>query len=231
MWPTQTGNAALAGTGSGVWLRGLHAGYLAILCVRSPSALLADSIFSPPLLSRMPTKVRTRTPLPLGDGHDLSPRCAFDALHQGDHLTFPCCCGPHSCRRRFSWRVRPASRAWPSWRVCGWPWSCGAPGSGVVVLSDRLCSCSWRYPRPGCGRHIDHSGPEKLQAKFSAISPGTERCAAVRQSGGRRSLFYGPDKTMAIHIRPIRSGGLSHGTRCIGPLIHEVRDISDLEQP
>jgi len=30
---------------------------------------------------------------------------------------------------------------------------------------------------------------------------------------------------------PIRSGGLCHGTSRIGPLIHEVRHISDLEQP
>ena len=29
----------------------------------------------------------------------------------------------------------------------------------------------------------------------------------------------------------IRSRGLSHGTLCIGPLIHEVRSISNLQRP
>src|SRR5271170_3811796 len=60
MWPTQVKkNAAPAGTGSGVWLSELCAGYLAILYVRSPAAFLDESIFSPPLLPRMLTKPRT----------------------------------------------------------------------------------------------------------------------------------------------------------------------------
>jgi len=58
MWPTQNRKRRPAGTGSGVGLKRLRAGYL-ILYVRSPSALLDDSIFCPPLLPRMLTKPRT----------------------------------------------------------------------------------------------------------------------------------------------------------------------------
>jgi hypothetical protein len=58
MWPTQAGTPPPAGNRKRRWLKTALRGYL-ILYVRSPSALLDDSIFSPPFLPRMLTKPRT----------------------------------------------------------------------------------------------------------------------------------------------------------------------------
>jgi hypothetical protein len=62
------------------------AGYLAILYVRSPSALLEDSIFSPPLLPNRLTNPADRVRLPAGSLHDLSQRRTLGALHHRGHL-------------------------------------------------------------------------------------------------------------------------------------------------
>ena len=67
-------------------------------------------------------------------------------------------------------------------------------------------------------------------AEFKLYPPGS---AATHHAGPCREV---PEElelrsSRGCHIRPVRSGGLGHGTRCIGPLIHEVRQISDLEHP
>jgi len=58
-------------------------------------------------------------------------------------------------------------------------------------------------------------------------SAATHQAGPCREVPGKLELR----RSRGSHIRPVRSGGLRHGTRCIGPLIHKVRRISDLEQP
>ncbi len=62
---------------------------------------------------------------------------------------------------------------WPSWPPSAWAFGCSA--SAPVWFPDlNRIAVHFVSPRPGCGRHIDHSGSEKLQLKSLAI----------RQEGG-----------------------------------------------
>src|ERR1700733_3181748 len=161
MWPTQAGNAALVGTRSGVSLKELDWSLLGDLVRALPGGVLRGLDLLAALAGEDADEATDGVLLPARSCYDLSQRRTLGALHHRDHVGLLV----GTLGVGFAGRLL---------RLARFLRGLGFLGGGAPALRLRN-ACIRRFlgvacigahsvsPGPGCGRHIDHSGSEKLQ--------------------------------------------------------------------